>query len=207
MVSSESRQMRRRRSCGADERARGHDWSAYPSAAREARIRRRPARIPNPSLQPRDPDLATITRRPTLRSPPWAVLRLLRRRTRSGAGGVARCGRTARRPTYGHRMPFGGLAAPFRGPRSYGMRHALAALEAAWPAVYGGQMRRRRSCGADERARGHAWCACPSAAREARIRRRPARIPNSSLQPRHPDLATITRRPTLGLSPWAVPRQ
>ena len=36
----------------------------------KARVRRRPARIPNPSLQPRDPDLATITRRLTLCSPP-----------------------------------------------------------------------------------------------------------------------------------------
>ena len=36
----------------------------------KARVRRRQARIPNPSLQPRDPDLATIRRRPTLRSPP-----------------------------------------------------------------------------------------------------------------------------------------
>eukprot|EP00964_Phaeocystis_antarctica_P099491 scaffold65337_cov63-Phaeocystis_antarctica.AAC.3 len=45
---------------------------ACSAAARvsKARGRRRPARIPNPGLQPRDPDLATITRRPTLRSPP-----------------------------------------------------------------------------------------------------------------------------------------
>ena len=45
---------------------------------------------------------------------------------------------------------FGGLAAPFRGPR-YGMRHAHAAFQAAWSAVHG-QVRRRRSCGAEERA-------------------------------------------------------
>eukprot|EP00964_Phaeocystis_antarctica_P035763 scaffold20444_cov71-Phaeocystis_antarctica.AAC.8 len=47
-------------------------------------------------------------------------------------------------------MPFGGLAVPFGGPR-YSMRHAHAAFAAACSAVYG-QMRRRRSCGAEERA-------------------------------------------------------
>eukprot|EP00964_Phaeocystis_antarctica_P055296 scaffold32515_cov65-Phaeocystis_antarctica.AAC.3 len=66
---------------------------ACSAAARvsKARVRRQPARIPNPSLQPRHPDLATITRRPTLRPQPWAALRRKRRRMRSEAGGVARC--------------------------------------------------------------------------------------------------------------------
>jgi putative ABC transport system permease protein len=40
-------------------------------------------------------------------------------------------GRTARRPTYGHRVPSGGLAAPSSGPR-YGRRHAHAAFAAAF---------------------------------------------------------------------------
>jgi len=58
---------------------------------------------------------------------------------------------SARRPTDGHRMPFGGLAVPLRGPR-YSMRHAHAAFEAAWSAVR--ERRRRTHC----RAGGLAWC-------------------------------------------------
>ena len=115
---------------------------ASSTAARvgKARVRRRPARIPNPSLQPRDPDLATITRRPTLRSALWATLRQKRRRTRCRVGGVARC------------------------------------------------------------------MLCSRAREQGSGSRRPARIPNPSLQPRAPDLATTTRRPTLRLPTWTVPR-
>ena len=66
---------------------------ACSAAARvsKARVRRRPARIPNPSLQPSDPDLATITRRPTLRQAPWSTLRQKRKRTYCREGGVAWC--------------------------------------------------------------------------------------------------------------------
>ena len=46
-------------------------------------------------------------------------------------------------------VPSGGLAEPLSGPR-YSMRHVHAAFAAAWSAVHG-QMRRRRSCGAEER--------------------------------------------------------